>query len=113
MKTSKNKIIRILRLNDNELDCEVKIEGTKFDRKRKYSDNDYKFAEKLLKRGHSYTEVEKQLGISSKMLKYHFDEDYRRLYNLQRNGKHYGKTHLNKANRVKYKRGLVASGVIA
>ena len=113
MKTSKNEIIRILSMNDNDLDRAVKIRDTKFDRKRKYTEDEYLAAEKFLKKGESYKEVEKRLGISSKMLKYHFDEEYRNTYNMWRDGKHYGKTHLNKANRVQYKRSLVASGVLA
>ena len=113
MKTSKNEIIRILSMNDNDLDRVVKIRDTKFDRKRKYTEEEYLTAEKFLKKGESYKEVEKRLGISSKMLKYHFDEDYRRIYNMWRDGKHYGKTHFSKANRVQYKRNLVASGVLA
>lgn len=113
MKTSKKEIIRILSMNDNDLDRAVKIRDTEFDRKRKYTEDEYLAAEKFLKKGESYKEVEKRLGISSKMLKYHFDEEYRDTYNMWRDGKHYGKTRLNKANRVQYKRSLVASGVLA
>ena len=113
MKTSKKDIIRILSMNDNDLDRTIKIRDTKFDRKRRYSDESYAIAEKYLKKGDTYREVEKKVGISSKMLKYHFDKEYRYQYNMWRNGKHYGKTHLNKANRVQYKRNLVASGVLA
>ena len=112
MKTNKNEIIKVLSLNDNELDKAIKIRDTKFDRKRKYTEDDYKVAEKLLKKGESYYQVSMKLGISRQQLRYHFDVEFREAYNSNRGGKHYGVTHLDKANRVEYKRGLVASGAL-
>lgn len=110
MKTSK--IISILKLNDNELDKAVKIRNTRFDRKCVYTDAEYAVARKLLNRGYSYNYVSKDTGISRHALRYHFDRDYRIAYNSHRSGKHYGVTHLSKANRVAYKRDLVAKGLV-
>lgn len=107
------KIINTLALCDNELDKKVHIQGTEFDRKVRYTESDFKKARRLLKEGKSYLEVSKKVGIRTRDLRYHLDPEYRRFYLDSLSGKHTGKDHITKQDRVAYKRSLVASGALA
>lgn len=107
-----NKIIDTLKMNDNELDKKVHIQGTKFDRKVKYTDADFKKARKLMKEGKSWSEIANKVGIRARDLRYHLEPGYRETYIASLSGKHTGKDHITKQDRIAYKRSLVASGFV-
>lgn len=103
--------IDILKLNDNELDKVVKIQGTDFDRKRKVTAQLLKKMIKLENRGKSYKDIAKKFGFTTKTVRYNLDPEYREFWKANYAGPHTGKNHITKNNRVSYKRELVASGV--
>ena len=112
-KTKTNKIIETLKLNDAALDKKVKIQGTPYDRKCKFSS---KTLSEMLYLANveqkSYIEIAKELGYNPTAVRYRIDPEFKQEYNSRRNGKHTGKDHISIANRVAYKRDLVASGKI-
>lgn len=102
--------IEALTLTDDKLDAAVRIQGTKYDRKRKISDTTIKQMNKLKTSGKSFSEISKKLGISTMMVQYHTDPIWKATYNATRSGKHTGTDHITVKNRVAYKRTLVADG---
>ena len=103
--------IQLLTLTDNKLDEKVKIQGTKYDRKRKFSDEIINKMIKMCKKK-DFKEVANKLGISVRDVRYHTDPIYRSAYIKSLSGKHTGKDTITKTNRVSYKRQLVAAGKI-
>lgn len=107
-----SKIIETLKMNDNELDKKVRIQGTKYDRKVRYTDSDFKQARKLLREGKTWSEISSKVGIKTRDLRYHLEPEYRKSYLASLSGKHTGKDHITKQNRINYKRSLVAAGLV-
>ena len=103
--------IELLTLTDNALDNTVKIQGTKYDRKRKLTDATIK---KILNMGKksTYQEIARKLGLNPTTVRYNLDPEWKAAFNLKRSGKHTGKDHITKLNRVAYKRSLVAAGKV-
>lgn len=98
----------ILNLDDLLLDKKVKIQGTQYDRKRRLNDKDLKKIQKLLtKRGFTLDEVAALYNVDKRTIRYHLDEDYRRIRIEQSTGKHTGIDVYTFANRVEYKRYLI------
>lgn len=104
--------IKLLTLTDNQLDDVVKIQGTEYDRKRRFTDSEIAKMIKLCKKK-GYKEVAKKLGISTRDVRYHTDPFYRMNYIENLSGRHTGKDTITKTNRVSYKRQLVAAGKIS
>lgn len=104
--------IELLTLTDDKLDKAVKIQGTKYDRKRKFSDDLIRKMTKLCKKN-GYKEVASKLGISVRDVRYHTDPIFRHNYIMSLSGKHTGKDNITKTNRVSYKRQLIAVGKIS
>lgn len=102
--------LEILTMTDAALDKTVKIQGTKYDRKRKISDATIAKAKKLFSKGTLVAEIARQLGVNYSSIRYQIDNDYRTAYNMKRSGAHTGKDHISKLDRVAYKRQLVAAG---
>ena len=102
----------VLKLNDAELDSKVKIQGTEFDRKRRYSDNTLKKMRKLYKKGNSFSEIAQKIGASVAIVRYNVDDEYRKRFNQKRSGKHTGLDMVTRENRIQYKRELVSKGKI-
>lgn len=97
----------VLSLSNYELDKVVKIQGTKFDRKRKLSDNTIAKIKWLHSCGKSYHKIANLLGVSYSAARYYTDPIYKYLV-CHRGGSHaHGELTLN--NRAEYKRGLVAA----
>ena len=107
------KRIEILTLDDNSLDKKVKIQGTQYDRKRKISDAIISKAKKMWKKNKSISEIARKLDLNYMTVRYNVDQEFRNAYNEKRDGKHTGKDHITKLNRVTYKRQLVAAGKIS
>lgn len=104
--------IDVLTLTDDKLDKVVKIQGTRWDRKRKLSEDTIKQMSKLSNKGSSFSEIASKLGLNYQTVRYSLDPVWRAWYNANRSGKHYGKGHITVKNRVAYKRGLVAAGKV-
>lgn len=107
-----NRKLTLLKMNDDQLDKEVKIQGTKYDRKRKLSDETLKKISNMAKKNLTYSKIAKDLGISYTIVRYHMDKAWRESFNAKRDGRHTGKDHISIKNRVAYKRALVAAGKI-
>lgn len=102
--------IELLTLTDEALDAKVKIQGTKYDRKRKLSDQLIRKMNSMSKRGKSVSEIAKKFGLNYLTVKYNVDPIFKEEYNARRDGKHTGKDKITVKNRISYKRALVAVG---
>ena len=103
--------IETLTLNDNALDNAVKIQGTKYDRKRKISDDIIKKMKTMSKKK-TPEEIADKLEMRLRDVLYHTNEEFRKNYISKLSGKHTGKDKITKSNRVAYKRALVAAGKV-
>lgn len=99
----------LLGMSDAQLDKVVKIQGTKFDRKRKISDKTIASMKRLVGKGIDVKEIAKKLDVSTFMIKYHTDDEFRYKFNFFRSGKHTGVDKITPADRAQYKRDLVKS----
>ena len=99
----------ILKLTDAEIDKVVKIQGTRFDRKRKYSTSTYNRMKNMFAKGKSVAEIAKALGISYGTVRYNVDEEFRKEFNETRSGAHTGVDKITKEDRAAYKRDIIAT----
>lgn len=97
----------ILKMDDMAIDCIVKIQGTQFDRKRKFTDAQISEITHLKKNGKSWAEIARQYNADSRTIRYNIDPEYRAENLRKQTGKHTGITHLDFDNRVTYKRKLI------
>lgn len=97
----------ILKMKDNELDKRIKIQGTRFDRKRKVSNATITRMRKMFEKGKSISEIAAIVGLSPKTVRYNVDDEWRAHYNATRDGKHTGVTNITKEDRIAYKRQIV------
>ena len=104
--------IDVLKMTDGELDRAVMILGTDYDRKRKVTSKILTKMRKMESKGKEYADIARELGFSTKTVRYNLDENYRTNYKLSLSGVHTGKDHITKKNRVAYKRELVAMGKV-
>ena len=104
--------VEILSMLDEDLDRKIKIQGTKYDRKRKVSDATIKKMQKLFNSGKTVAEIANKLGLHNHTVRYNVDPEWRAMYNATRNGAHTGKDKITVANRIAYKRQLVAAGKV-
>ena len=104
--------IEVLSMTDDKLDQAVKIQGTRWDRKRKLSESTIKQMSKLSRAGKSAYEIATKLGLNYSTVRYNVDPIWRASYNATRDGRHTGKNHVTVKNRVAYKRSLVAAGKV-
>ncbi len=104
--------LQLLTLTDNALDQKVKIQGTKYDRKRKVSDATIKKASGLFARGKTISEIASKLGLNYTTVRYNVDPVFKAEFNAKRSGAHTGKDHITKLDRIAYKRTLVAKGCV-
>lgn len=104
--------VEILQMVDKDLDKAVKIQGTMYDRKRKYGKAALAKMTKLQKKNKTFKEIAKALGCAERTVQYNLDAEFRKEYNANRSGAHTGKDRVTKANRIAYKRQLVAAGKV-
>lgn len=97
----------VLGLSDYALDKVVKIQGTKFDRKRKISDNTISKIKYLRACGNSFSTIAKKLNVSYIAARYYTDEEFKNKLN-HRPGSHANGNFTIK-DRADYKRKLVSS----
>lgn len=98
----------IYNMTDYSVNRAVKIQGTKFDRKRKLSEKTISEIMRLNRCGCSDSKIAKKLNLSSSNVRYYTNEEYRNMVN-HRKGSH-SKGYLSDSNRAEYKRKLVMSG---
>lgn len=104
-----NKRKNVLKLDDTDLDKAVKIQGTEFDRKRKFTDAQVLEMKRLLGQGVKDKDVATKFKCSLHTMLYNTSEEYRKAAIEKRSGKHTGVTHMDFDNRVAYKRELIRS----
>lgn len=97
----------VLAMDDVDLDKAVKIQGTQYDRKRKFTDAQVKQMIKLLGKGTKAKALAESFGTTVHTIKYNTDPIYRQAAINSRSGKHTGVTNMDFDNRVEYKRELV------
>lgn len=95
-------------MNDLEVDKAVKIQGTKFDRKRVLDDQDINYIKLMHKEGVSISQLAKMFQVNWRTIKYNIDDDYRKLMLSKVSGVHTGITRCGFADRVAYKRSLIS-----
>lgn len=101
-----------MRMSDMDLDHAVKIQGTKFDRKRKISEETRDDLRRMYYSGMSISELCKAKGLNYTTVRYIVDDAWRAEFNAKRDGKHTGVDHITFENRVAYKRSLVKTKAI-
>ena len=99
----------ILKMSEKEIDKNVKIRGTRSDRKRKVSNATITRMKKMFEKGKSISEIAETVGLSTTTVRYNVDSEWRAHYNATRSGKHSGKINITPEERAKYKRDIVAS----
>lgn len=104
--------LEILTLTDNVLDAKVKIQGTKYDRKRKVSDATIKKMKALFAKNKTVSEIAQKMGLNYTTVRYNVDPVFKAEFNARRDGKHTGRDHISKLDRIAYKRSLVAAGKV-
>lgn len=98
----------VLGMNDRDIDRVVKIQGTRFDRKRKVSKETIEKIKYLRVCGKSYSSIAKELGISDKTARYYCDDFYRWL-DCHKGGTHKKSAIFTPSERGGYKRRLVSA----
>lgn len=97
----------ILKMKDSDVDKNVKIQGTRFDRKRKVSNYTLYRMKQMFEKGMKISEIANKLGLTYLLVRYNVDEEWKKEYNLKRSGKHTGNTNITREDRINYKRDIV------
>ena len=98
----------VLNYDDNMLDEKVKIQGTIFDRKRKYDDKTINSLKRDFNNGMSVSEIASKYNMNYTTVRYNVDPTFKKNYNEKRDGKHTGVDVYDFSDRVNYKRYLVS-----
>lgn len=98
----------VLKMSDSAVNKAVKIQGTKFDRKRKYSDKVISTAKWLNACGMPVAKIAAKLNVSYATAKFWVDDEYR-MAKCHKGGSH-DNGYISNSERAEYKRKLVASG---
>ena len=93
----------VLNLSDRKLDTCVKIQGTKFDRKRKFSEATKRKMKRMYKNGKSVKEIAIKFSTTRTPVLYIVDEDFKKVFNATRSGKHTGVDKITEKNHIDYK----------
>lgn len=97
----------VLSMDDETIDSTIKIQGTPYDRKRKYDPLLLSMIQVEFDAGRKIVDIAKKFNMNPTTVRYNVDPEWKKMYNAKRNGKHTGVTHLDFDNRVEYKRQLV------
>lgn len=100
---------QVLAMNNEDLDKEVKIEGTQYDRKRRYTDAEIKKWRKLYNNGNGMTisELSHKFDVPYNTIHYHVDDLFKLIFNKNRDGSHTGVDTITMDERATYKRQLL------
>ena len=99
----------VLGFDDEKIDSIIKIEGTDFDRKRKYSSMTVASMKSDYENGMSISAIATKYGAGYTTVKYNVVPNFKEQFNAKRSGKHTGVDVCTFLNRVEYKRYLVKS----
>lgn len=99
----------ILALSNSQLNEVVKVQGTDFDRKRKFTTEYLVKAIKMYKAGFAMKDIAKTLDVDIRTVRYNMDPSYRKWILSNASGKHTGIDTISAASRAIYKRTLVNS----
>lgn len=99
----------ILKMKDSDLDKTIKIQGTRFDRKRKVSNATITRMRKMFDKGKSISEISNVTGLCYSTVRYNVDDNWRKQHIASLSGKHTGTTNITKEDRILYKRTIVDS----
>lgn len=97
----------VMKMDDQTIDSKVKIQGTNFDRKRKYKLEFFADMRSEYQRGFDVNDIAKRYKMNVATVKYNVDDDYRALYNAKRAKGTHAIGVMDFENRVAYKRELV------
>ena len=101
------------RWTDEEIDQNIHIQSTTWDRKKVLSDANLVRIRKMLKKGAKLQEIAREYGVDPRTIRYAVDANYRMKRIAQSNGKHYGGTERGtRSSRIAYKKQLIAEGLI-
>ena len=98
-----------LKMTDRELDKAIKIQGTRFDRKRKISNYTLYRMRTMFEKGVSVSDIARKLNLNYNTVRYNVDPQYKEEYNRKRDGKHCGHTNITPEDRASYKREIIAT----
>lgn len=94
-------------LSDSFVDKRVKIQGSRFDRKRRISDSTIQLIKYMYSLDCPVADIAKILNLNYNTVRYHADAEWRTRFNALRNGKHTGKDTITARNRADYKRLII------
>lgn len=97
----------VLKMDAETIDAKVKIQGTPYDRKRKYSPELLSAIQSEYNSGKPVAEIAKKYNMSSTVVKYNVDSDFKKAHNAKRKKGAHGIGPMDFDNRVTYKRQLV------
>ena len=98
---------QVLAMSNEDLDKELKIQGTKYDRKCRYSEAEIKKWKKEYDKQTPISVISKKYRVPYNTVHYHVDELFRLIFNKNRNGAHTGVDKITLDNRATYKRQLL------
>ena len=99
----------VSKMSNVEVDKTVKIQGTKFDRKRKIGDDTINQIKYLRSCGKTLSAISREVGVSAPMVRYYTDAEYR--YKHCHMGGTHAQSEVHDLNeRADYKRRLMRAG---
>lgn len=98
----------IYNMSDSGVNKTVKIQGTKWDRKRRVSMKTVAEINRLQMCGCSNSKIAKKLNLNYSTVRYYTDDEYKNKVNHRKGAHSHG--YLSDSNRAEYKRKLVMSG---
>lgn len=98
-----------VKMSKNFIDKNLKIEGTKFDRRSKLSQSQINSMKRLREKGVSYEKIAKKYNVTAHTVYYHTIDGFKEKANKQR--LQYAFTGVTDCNeRVNYKKSLIENG---
>lgn len=101
---------KVRNMTPEQVNKEIIIQGTLFDRKRILDNDDIKTAKKYIKKGYSWKQIGELLDVDPRTIRYSMDAEYRLRRIMQSPGTHTGVANFDAKNRANYKLELVFSG---
>ena len=97
----------VLKMDDFTIDSKVKIQGTNYDRKRKYTKEFFNQLKSEYNNGATIKELATKYSMNQLTIKYNIDSQFRAQYNAKRKKGTHAVGVLDFDNRVAYKKELV------
>ena len=97
----------VLKMDDLTIDNKVKIQGTNFDRKRKYTKEFFNQLKSEANNGATIKELATKYSMNEGTIRYNIDDAFRKTYNSRRKKGTHAVGVMDFDNRVAYKKNLV------